>query len=151
MSREEAIRYLQIAEHDYCIGRFLARGPQDNPTSPEMLGDTTDWQIALLYYTLCLEVKALGSSRGFELQNRYELRQWLNSEQDVIDIAKPYRKAEEWSRDARYEGRVFSRQELVRFGTWFNEVHTRVCKLLTATGLSVPSAIDPSTIVPDYQ
>lgn len=108
--------------------------------------DTTDWQVALLYYMLCLQLKALGARRGLELQDHYRIKRWLNSDNDLIPVAKPYRKAEEWSRDARYEGRCFDGAEIRRYLSWFGCVYDCVGKLLENEGVPRPEFTDPRSL-----
>ena len=140
MSVKEAQRYLAIAEHDGVVLRMLVEGSKGEGTE-----DTTDWQVALLYYIMCIRVKALGSCRGVELQDHYSIKQWLNAESDLLGIARPYRKAEEWSRDARYEGRRFGRDELKRYLGWFASVYDHLGALLQNEGVPAGTGTDPSS------
>ena len=109
--------------------------------------DTTDWQITFLYYILCIQIKALASSRGMDLQDHSAIKGWINSEKDILPIATTYRKAEEWSRDARCEGRNFTKDEMHRFLRWFCDVHAHLRTLLKADGLEQPACIDPHALL----
>ena len=143
MSVAEAERYLAIAQHDYRVLGLLTRASRRAP-SPE---DVTDWQVALLYYMLCILIKALGCCRRIELQDHYSIKRWLNAEADLLSIAKPYRKAEEWSRDARYEGRRFGPAEMRRYLSWFDAVYAHLLALLAAEGVTSPQQIDVRSVV----
>ena len=147
MSVQEAKRYLGIAEHDYRVLCLLVEASNGSSSGASPSEDTTDWQVALLYYILCIEVKALASCRGGELQDHYTIKQWLNTETDVLSIAKYYRMAEEWSRDARYEGRCFTKEEMRRYLEWFHKIHDHLGTLFTSEGLTVPSSIDTSVLL----
>ena len=135
MSFEVSSRYLRLIEHDREVLRHVTDGPA-------AAGDASDWQITILYYILCLYMKALGSLRGLDFQDHYGVKQWLNSAPELLAIAKPYRKAEEWSRDARYEGRRFTVVEKARFLGWFNAVRSCVIQLLTSEGVTDLPRID---------
>ena len=139
MPKPDAQRYVDVARHHYDVFVLLASASRAADAV-----HSTDWQVVLLYYVLCIEVKALGSCRGKELQDHYAIKQWLNSEADLLSIAKTYRKAEEWSRDARYEGRDFTTDELRRYHQWFAEVERRVRGLLTNEDVRLPVAFEPA-------
>jgi len=143
MNVQEARRYLELAEHDCRVLRILRRACDDPRAGALREEDTTDWQVALVYYILCIEVKALGCCRGMELQDHYTIKRWLNDEPELREVARPYRKAEEWSRDARYEGRRFDEREMRRYLSWFGAVHDHLARLLNGEGLSVPGSVDP--------
>ena len=136
MSSEASNRYLRLIEHDREVLRLLTEQP-----APAL--DTSDWQITILYYILCLYMKALGSVRGLEFQDHYAIKQWLNSAPELLAIAKPYRKAEEWSRDARYEGRLFNEGERKRFLNWFIVVRDHLTQLLRSSGVTNLPQIEP--------
>jgi len=129
MSLEASSHYLRLIEHDREVLRLLTEQP-----SPAL--DTSDWQITIFYYILCLYMKALGSVGGLEFQDHYAIKQWLNSTPELVVIAKPYRKAEEWSRDARYEGRLFNDSERTRFLNWFTIVRAHLTQLLRSAGVT---------------
>jgi hypothetical protein len=135
MSSSDPSVYFKLIEHD--------RDELDLVSHKAPSGcDTSDWQVTVLYYILCLYMKAFGKVCGRELQDHYSIKQWLNSESRLIPIARPYRKAEEWSRDARYEGRRFSSQEMKRFLEWFQSVRQHVASLLSTAGVTGLPDID---------
>jgi hypothetical protein len=106
--------------------------------------DVSDWKCTLLFYIACTYVKALGMARGKDIQDHFQLRQWLNTTDDLWGFAKPYRKLEERSRDARYEGRFYASRELADCGRWFSEVRDAVVGLLRAMGVTQVPVVDPS-------
>ena len=97
--------------------------------------DVSDWQTTLVYYMACIYVKALGRLRGKDLQDHYQIKQWLNTTADLVLIAAPYRKLEDRSRDARYEGRRFATAEMEQHVRWFEAVRGAIERLLTAGGV----------------
>ncbi len=143
MNEDAARRYVRIAEHDYRVVRLLLAARSKQKDSE----DITDWQVALLFYVLCVQVKALAICRGTELQDHYAVKQWLNVQADLCRVARSYRKIEEWSRDARYEGRNFKQSELSRFAQWFSEVHGCLSALLKKEGVEPSSLIDVTAVI----
>jgi hypothetical protein len=97
--------------------------------------------VATLNLWVCM--KALGRARGKDLQDHFGLRQWINTEGDLVEIAEPYRYVEEWSRDARYEGRRFSGKDLERFYGWFIDARDKMLARLKAHGLTNLPVLDP--------
>lgn len=142
----EAQRYMAIAQHDCRVLGMLLHASTDEGPNESSTEDTTDWQVTLVYYVMCIQVKALGCCRGVELQDHYTIKQWLNTEADLLIIAKPYRKAEEWSRDARYEGRSFTYDEMTRYLDWFGKVYDHTAMLLENEGVSMPASADPRVL-----
>jgi hypothetical protein len=129
--------YLELAARDAWALAALAKAGRDARR------DVSDWVVTLHFYTLCIYVKALGRCRGRDIQDHYGIRQWLNSDVELTPIARPYRKIEEWSRDARYEGRLFdAKSEMPRFHEWFVAVRDHLCGLLEREGLR-PARIAP--------
>lgn len=141
MSIKEAERYLAIAEHDFHVLSMLINVADDDTFSGSA-ENTTDWQVTLLYYILCIQLKALACTRSLELQDHFTIKKWINAERDLLQIARTYRKIEEWSRDARYEGRYFTNDELKRYLQWFEEVHKHLGELLQEATLVQPASID---------
>ncbi len=135
MSTSDPSVYFRLIEHDCDVLDLVS-----HKAPPGC--DTSDWQVTILYYILCLSMKAFGKVCGRELQDHYSIKQWLNSERRLIPVARQYRKAEEWSRDARYEGRRFSSKEMERFLEWFQSVHQHVSGLLAAAGVTGLPNID---------
>ncbi|MGA2261370.1 MAG: hypothetical protein ABSH28_08035 [Acidobacteriota bacterium] len=135
MSASDPGIYFKLIEHDRDVLQLVSHNARPGC-------DTSDWQITILYYILCLYMKAFGRVCGRELQDHYSIKQWLNSESRLIPIARPYRKAEEWSRDARYEGRRFSSKEVERFLGWFKFVRQHVAGLLSTAGITNLPNID---------
>lgn len=100
------------------------------------------WKCTLVFYMACIYVKALGRLRGKDLQDHYQVKQWLNTEPELREIAKSYRLIEERSRDARYEGRSFDSRELQEVARRFEQVRDRIADLLRQGGVAV-DPVDP--------
>lgn len=133
MTTKPAQHYLDLARRDMDAAQILATAAVAGQR------DVTDWLTTLHFYTICVYVKALGRCRGRDFQDHYAIRQWLNTEADLLAIAGTYRKIEEWSRDARYEGRQFdARIEVPRLHGWFITVRDHLACLLKGHGLAVP-------------
>lgn len=130
--------YLRLVEHDLEVLGLLSKAAAHDHK------DVTDWQCTLLFYMACIYVKALGRLRNKDLQDHYQLKQWLNETPDLLSITKPYRKLEDSSRDARYEGRRFTRDEMSRLLRWYSEVRDGLVRLLKAGGVTSVPVADPT-------
>jgi hypothetical protein len=130
--------YLRLVEHDLEVLGLLTSAASKSDK------DVTDWQCTLLFYMACIYVKALGRLRNKDLQDHYQIKQWLNESPDLFPLIRSYRKLEDNSRDARYEGRVFTREEVSRLLRWFADVRDGVVKLLRAGGVTKVPAVDPA-------
>lgn len=142
MTLADARRYLQQVRRTEKTLKLLVKATQRE--DPRV--DVSDWAVTIHFYVLCVYVKALGRCRGQDFQDHYGIRQWLNTEPDLLRIARPYRKIEEWSRDSRYEGRTFSSAEFARLHEWFVEVRDCLTSLLQAQGIEdvpVVLPVDP--------
>ena len=53
------------------------------------------------------------------------------------------RKVEEWSRDARYEGRLFDAEDFDRFFGWFTDARDSIVNLLKENGIAAPPVVEP--------
>ncbi len=88
-----------------------------------------------IFYITCIYVKALGRSFERDIQDHYALRLWLNTEPELLSIARAYRHIEEPSRDARYEGRTFKKEFAVeRVVPNFVRVRDHIADLLEKRG-----------------
>jgi len=132
--------YLTLVQHDLKTLEALTEGAASR--KPPL--DVSDWKCTLTFYMACIYVKAIASSRSVELQDHYQLRQWLNTTGDLLTITRSYRKLEERSRDARYEGRLFSAAELGEALRWYIDVRNRIVALLSAAGTANVPVADPS-------
>ena len=134
--------YLFLVQRDADCLRLLAQAARSEYPGR----DVSDWIVTIHFYILCVYVKALGSCRQQNFQDHYAIRQWLNTEPDLLGIARPYRKVEEASRDARYEGRLFAPPEIQRFHQWFQEARDQFVALLRKEGVTqIPN---PDPVVP---
>lgn len=138
----KASDYLALIRHDVeCLHLLAGAARTEKPPK-----DVSDWIITLHFYLLCVYVKALARCRQKDFQDHYAIRLWLNTEKDLLGVARPYRKVEEWSRDARYEGRLFTQPEILRFHHWFKEARDQLVALLRkeeAGQVPVPDPVSP--------
>lgn len=132
-------RCLHVIRHDLDALTLLSRGAAAN--QPPL--DVSDWKCTLLFYMACLYVRALAHQRGKDIQRHIEARDWINADKELIPIAKSYRKLEERSRDARYEGRKFTKSEMVEIHRWFCGVREALIRLLPASCLADVPRVDP--------
>ncbi len=136
----DVVRYLELARHDAQVLDSLTEVAALK--SPQQ--DVSDWQVTLLFYVCCISVKAVGRALGRSLHDHYEVRQFLNTEQRLLLIARPYRHIEEASRNARYEGERFDRAFFRnRLAPHFRAVWAKVVEVLTAEGVLSIGGMDP--------
>ena len=95
--------YLKIIEHDFKLLDLLT-GERPNHLKNE---DFSDWEITIMYYITCIYLKAVCQLFDKDIQDHYTLKRQINTLPELIYISKSYRHLEEASRDARYEGRTF--------------------------------------------
>lgn len=133
-------RYLKLVQHDLDALGFLSRGAE--ASSPPT--DVTDWKVTFLFYITCIYVKALGRTRSIDFQDHYQVKQWLNTTPDLLPMTRSYRKLEERSRDARYEGRIFTPTEMAAALRWFDDVRDLVVGLLKTAGVANVPRVAPS-------
>lgn len=147
MSEETGVeKYLRLIEHDFGVLELLTASAE-RAKPPR---DVSDWQVTLIFYITCIYVKALGRSFGRDIQDHYGLRQWLNTEPDLLVIARPYRHIEEPSRDARYEGRTFDRDFILkRIVPHFVLVRNHLAGLLEKRGATAVPRVDPAPLFAD--
>lgn len=131
MTDSAILRYFELIErHHLCLRLLADAGRIHGKTS-----ETSGWIVTLHFYVLCAYFKAIGKSFGIDFQDHYAIRQWMNSEEDVCYLFQHYRKVEEWSRDARYEGRMFGAEEIEnRLHNWFKLVRDGVVSQLRKRG-----------------
>lgn len=132
--------YSALATHDLDALRLLSVAASGQ--EPQV--DVSDWKCTLMFYMACIKVKAAGMTRNVVLKDHYGLRQWINTTADLLPMTRPYRKLEEFSREARYEGRRFSASELQMALRWFFDVRDHIDGLLHAAGVTTVPVIDPS-------
>ncbi|MDA0837812.1 MAG: hypothetical protein O3B01_13580 [Planctomycetota bacterium] len=144
MNPPEVQKYLELLKHDLKVLRLLTDAAKSsNP--PE---DVSDWQVTLLFYLACIYVKAAAQLYGERFDDHISLRGWLNREQDMIAMTRDYRKLEEASRDARYEGRLFSPREIEQEQlSRFETVRDHVVDVLRGKGVTRITEIDPRAVL----
>ncbi|MCG2712876.1 MAG: hypothetical protein L6416_11225 [Candidatus Omnitrophica bacterium] len=93
--------------------------------------DFSDWCVTTIFYILCIYMKAFFTLMGKDVQDHYTLRQLINTTSELYAIAKYYRHIEEASRDARYEGKKYSKDYLIdRILLKFEKVSECIEKIL---------------------
>jgi hypothetical protein len=124
--------YLRLVQRNgECVALLAAAARKEKPAR-----DVSDWIITLHFYILCVYLKALGQRRGRMFQDHVSIRGYLNLEPDLLKLARPYRQVEEWSRDARYEGRLFTPDEVRRFHSHFITVRDGIVELIVKSGMA---------------
>jgi hypothetical protein len=78
---------ITLVQHDLRTMQLL----HDAARSKTPSEDVTDWKCTLMFYMACIYLKALGHQRGKALERHSVARAWLNSEPDLIPIARHYR------------------------------------------------------------
>src|SRR5438093_2301199 len=135
MSTEGAQKLVEVAKRQRDCAGLLAEAARTAPKPQDVSG----WLITLHFYVLCLLAKAVAKSRGIDFRSQEDIRQWINTEKDIWGISKDYRKAEEMSREARYEGRLFNAEDIRRFNGWYCSVRRHLVGLIKSAGVWVPS------------
>ncbi len=102
--------YLELIEHNSKL-LDLITGTRPGHLIKE---DFSDWQVTIIFYMSCIYLKAVCFLFGEDVQDHYTLRQKINTRKELYTIAKYYRHIEEASRDARYEGRKFDKDFIVK-------------------------------------
>ena len=139
MSETDAGTYFELLRRDVrTLGVLAAAARNANPPH-----DASDWVVTLHFYILCIYAKALGRCRGKEFQDHIGIRNWLNTESDLLAVAKSYRKTEEWSRDARYEGRIFDAEEIRNLHRWFRTARDIFVELLRGNACQDVPVVEP--------
>ena len=88
--------------------------------------DFSDWQLTVIFYIACIYLKSSCFIIGIDVQDHASMRNILNTNKDLRSfwpVIKFYRHIEEASRDARYEGRKFTKEEFInKYIPKFNKV-----------------------------
>lgn len=145
MTKADAERLLLIVRRNIDCAKLLA----DAAESAKPHQDVSDWIITIEFYVLCLYMTALAECRGMTFDRHYDLRMWINTDPDVRVAAKDYRKSEEWSREARYNGRLFTADEIERFNRRFRSVTNAVTPLLRGAGVAFVPSVEPLNYRPN--
>lgn len=100
-------KYFRLVEHDRDLLDLLSALP------PHLINrDFSDWVVTTTFYITCIYMKAYFQTKGIDIQDHITIRKLINTDPTVVSIAYDYRKLEEASRDARYEGRTFDANKL---------------------------------------
>jgi len=105
----EVEKYLKMVSHNFETLDFLTSAPPPNLKQI----DFSDWQVTMIFYICCIYVKSVMGAAGIDIENHYSLRREITSHPDLKKIFNKYRKLEEASRDARYEGRKFEKRYIL--------------------------------------
>jgi hypothetical protein len=104
-------KYLNLIRHDSNFLKLITEGRSDHLKDE----DFSDWQVTVISYISCFYVKtAIYILTGEVLQFHHEIHHKINSIPELLAIARPYRKTEEPSRQARYDGRKFDKDYLTK-------------------------------------
>lgn len=137
-------RYIDLVVHDFNVLGLLTRASRQDPS----IGNISDWQVTLLFYICCVYAKAACKTLGVDIQDHFSLRQFLNTEPRLVYVARSYRKIEEASRDARYEGRTFDIDYIRdRILPNFISVRDAMVNLLEQQGVINVPKIDPGLVI----
>lgn len=139
-SRGGVEKYFRLIEHDLKLLDLLT---EKYPSHLEK-EDFSDWIVTTLFYIACIYLKALFRLYGEDIQIHYALKQQLYARKELFQIIKPYRHLEEASRDARYEGRVFSSDYIInRLYPKFKIVRDCVVELFNKNRIFNIPQVDP--------
>jgi hypothetical protein len=95
--------FIYLAEHNLKLFDLLT-GQLPKHIKDE---DFSDWQVTIIFYMACILVKALCATLNEDPRSHLDIRQLIHNKNEFQSFAKEYRKLEEASRQARYEGRTF--------------------------------------------
>ncbi len=102
----DAVRhFIYLTEHHHKLFDLLTG------KLPEHLKNEnfSDWQATTIFYMACILVKALCVTLNEDPKSHFEIRQLTYKNSELQSFAKEYRKLEEASRQARYDGRTFDK------------------------------------------
>ncbi len=132
-------RYINLIKHNINLLDLLS-GQLPGHLSEE---DFSDWCVTIIFYILCIYMKAVCALMGEDVQDHYTLRQLINTKPELYNIAKFYRHIEEDSRNARYEGKTYNREYLLnRILPKFNTVRDCAINIIKKHGIVNIPAMD---------
>jgi len=124
--------YFELIEHDFKVLDLLTEEYPPNLKNE----DFSDWIITLLYYMSCIYIKAYFQSIGVNIQNHQALKEEISRSSKLYFIFIPYRKLEEASRDARYEGRKFKYKDIInKYYPKLKSIHDLVIEIFNKEGI----------------
>jgi hypothetical protein len=110
--------------------------------------DFSDWCATTIFYVLCIYMKIVFTLMGKDVQDHFTLRQLINTTPELYAIAKYYRHIEEASRDARYEGKKYTKDYLVeRILFKFEKVRECIEKILKKNKLNTIPKINIKSLL----
>lgn len=109
---EDVNRYFSLIKHNVNLLDLLT-GDRTKHLKDE---DFSDWQVTVIFYISCIYMKTVCSLFDIDIQDHYTLHSIINTRTDLslYTISKDYRHIEEAARDARYEGRKFDKEYLIK-------------------------------------
>ncbi|GAX62481.1 glyceraldehyde-3-phosphate dehydrogenase/erythrose-4-phosphate dehydrogenase [Candidatus Scalindua japonica] len=126
-------KYLNLVEHNSNLLRLITEKPSGSYKDV----DFSDWQVTIIFYISCIYLKSVCSIFGLDVQNHFTIRKTMNERDELRPIFNDYRKIEEASRDARYEGKKFEERIIKkRILPRFNTVRDCVVEIIKNNGIS---------------
>ncbi len=126
-------KYLNLVEHNLKLLRLISEKPSGSYKDV----DFSDWQVTIIFYISCIYLKSVCSIFGLDVHNHFTIRKTINERDELRHIFNDYRKIEEASRDARYEGKKFEERIIKkRILPRFNSVRDCVVEIITKNGIS---------------
>lgn len=109
---EDVNRYFNLIKHNVNLLDLLT-GDRPKHLKDE---DFSDWQVTVIFYISCIYMKTVCSLFDIDIQDHYTLHSMINTRKELslYPISKDYRHIEEAARDARYEGRKFDKDYLIK-------------------------------------
>ena len=128
----DVIRYISLIEHNTRLLDLLTGNLPKHLEKEDFSG----WQVTTIFYISCIYIKAVCSLSNINIQDHYALRNEINANKDLLSISKFYRHIEEASRDARYEGRKFSKDFIINIILpKFNKVRDCAATIIRQKGI----------------
>ncbi len=132
-------RYFHLIEHNVKLLDLLTGECPQHLENEDFSG----WQVTVIFYISCIYIKAACCLFGINIQDHYALRKIINTEKDFLSISKFYRHIEEASRDARYEGRKFSKDFIINtILPKFNTIRDCIINIIKRKGINTVICVD---------
>ena len=139
MSLADAQGYLALAARTRRNLELLAGAS----VSLEPQHSARDWLVTMHFYILVAYVNALAAARGRRLVDHPQRAEWIRSQPDLSGIIRQYRRVEDLSRDARYEGRSFDDRDFEELHEDFRSVRDAVLPLLRQAKVPNVPTLEP--------
>jgi hypothetical protein len=136
-------KYLELIKHNSKLLDLITGNRPEHLTHE----DFSDWQVTVMFYISCIYLKAVCTLHNIDIQDHHKLRETINTNQSLKklwNISKDYRHIEESSRDARYEGRKFDKNNIERLLRKFYNVRDCAIGIIKDKGINNVPIIDLS-------